>query len=383
MKALATWSTTDAGVLVDRLDQLVAHETPPGSIPHLTACADLLADWGTRILGREPRHVRTDGLPHLLWEAQDQRVLIVGHFDTVWPAGTLADWPFEVRGTIATGPGVCDMKSGIVQALAALSAVPDPSSVGLLLTCDEESGSALSRPLIEQQARRSGAVLVCEPSTPEGALKIARKGGSAYRLTALGRAAHAGVEPHRGVNATVEIAHQALAVQAFADDGAATSVTPTVLTSGTTSNTVPESATLSIDVRAWSGAELERVDRLIRGLSTRLDGARLEVGGGVNRYPLAPETALPLFEVALKAAADLGITLPDGAYAPGASDANFTAAVGTPTLDGLGGVGGGSHARGEYVDVARMPERAALLGRLVERLVARRPTSGGEPRAAA
>lgn len=372
METLATsWSASDAGVLVDRLGELVGYETPPGSVSHLTACADLLAAWGTRILGREPRYIFTDGLPHLLWAAPDQRVLFLGHFDTVWSAGTLAEWPFEVTGTIATGPGVCDMKSGIVQAFAALSAMPDTSHVGVLLTCDEESGSTLSRPLIEAEARRSGAVLVGEASSPNGALKIARKGGSAYRLTARGRAAHAGVEPHRGINATVEIAHQALMVGAFADAEAQTSVTPTTLVAGTTSNTVPESATLSIDVRAWSGGELERVDRLIRALPTHVEGSRLELDGGISRYPLTTDMAQPLFEIALKAAADLGITLPEGAHAPGASDANFTAAAGALTLDGLGGVGGGAHARSEFVDVARMPERAALLARLMERIVTR------------
>jgi glutamate carboxypeptidase len=265
------------------------------------------------------------------------------------------------------------MKSGIVQMLAALGSLPDTSRVGLLLTCDEETGSAGSRPLIEREARRSGAVLVGEPSNPDGSLKIARKGGSAYRLTARGRAAHAGVEPHRGVNATVEIAHQTLAVQAFADAEAGTSVTPTVLAGGTTSNTVPETATLNIDVRAWSAEELHRVDRLIRSLPATLPGARLVLDGGVNRYPLPEEAATALLEIARTAAADLGFKPPEGAYAPGASDANFTAAVGAPTLDGLGGVGGGSHARGEYVDVSRMPERAALLARMLRDLCARPP----------
>jgi glutamate carboxypeptidase len=371
----SSWSAAGETELVDRLRQLVQIETPPGSAAHLTAGADLLTAWGTEVLGRAPRRVILDGLPHLLWPAANQRVLLLGHFDTVWSAGTLADWPFEVAGTIATGPGVADMKSGIVQMLAAIASLPDSSHVGLLLTCDEETGSTASRPLIEREARRSGAVLVGEPSNPDGALKIARKGGSAYRLTAHGRAAHAGVEPHRGINATIEIAHQVLAVKSFADAAAQTTVTPTVLNSGTTSNTVPESATVAIDVRAWSSEELERVDRLIRSLPARLDGARLTLAGGLNRHPLPVESSLALFDVAQAAAADLGLALLEGAWAPGASDANFTAAVGAPTLDGLGGVGGGSHARSEYVDVTQMTQRAALLARLIERLT-RRPRVG-------
>ncbi|HEU4426119.1 MAG TPA: M20 family metallopeptidase [Pilimelia sp.] len=360
----------DATGMVDRLGELVSCESPPGSIPHLSACADLLAGWGEAVLGRPPRRLDRDGLPHLLWAAPDQRVLLLGHFDTVWPAGTIQRWPFAVTEGIATGPGVCDMKAGLVQLLAALGLLADASRVGVLLTCDEETGSVTSRPLIEHEAGRSGAVLVCEPSTPTGALKVARKGGSLYRLTVQGRAAHAGVEPQRGVNATVEVAHQVLAVRSLAAPADGTTVTPTVLTGGTTTNTVPEQATVSVDVRAWTRDELDRVDRTIRALRPALPEAALAVDGGVNRYPLLPAVALPLLELAQAAAKDLGLPPPEGAYAAGASDANFTGALGVPTLDGLGAVGGGSHARSEYVDLRQMPDRAALLAALVERLLA-------------
>lgn len=374
MNALTpSWSAADDEALVSRLRQLVELETPPGSAAHLAAGADLLAEWGSQVLGRRPQRVVVNGLPHLLWPAAEQRVLLLGHFDTVWAAGTVQEWPFEVSGNVATGPGVADMKSGIVQMLAALGSLADSSRIGLLLTSDEESGSVTSRPLIERQARRSGAVLVAEPSNPDGALKVARKGGSAYRLTAHGRAAHAGVEPHLGVNASVEIAQQVLTLQAFADAESETTVTPTALRSGTTSNTVPETAVLDIDVRAWSTAELERVDRLIRALPARLAGARLSLAGGFNRGPLPIESSQALFDVARAAAAELGLTLPAGAWAPGASDANFTAAVGAPTLDGLGGVGGGSHARSEYVDVSQLAPRARLLARILEHLTRREP----------
>ncbi|GAA2050191.1 M20 family metallopeptidase [Catenulispora yoronensis] len=355
-------------MLVARLRELVELETPVGSAAHLVVGAEVLAEWGAGVLGRVPEWVVVDGLPHLVWPAVEQRVLLLGHFDTVWPAGTLGEWPFEVAGAVATGPGVVDMKSGIVVMMAAMALVADTSRVGLLLTCDEESGSVGSRALIEREARRSGAVLVGEPANPDGALKVARKGGSAYRLTVHGRAAHAGVEPHLGVNASVEAAHQVLAVKAFADEGAQTTVTPTALTSGTTSNTVPETATLAIDVRAWSTAELARVDGLIRALSARVEGASLSLDGGFSRHPLSVESSRGLFEVARGAAAELGMVLPAGAWAPGASDANFAAAVGAPTLDGLGGVGGGSHSRGEYVDVGQLAPRARLVARMVERL---------------
>ncbi|GAA2076930.1 M20 family metallopeptidase [Actinomadura alba] len=354
--------------MLDRLGELVSCESPAGSAPHLAVCADLLAGWGGAVLHREPRRIVRDGVPHLLWQVPDQRVLLLGHFDTVWPAGTLARWPFTVDGAIATGPGVCDMKSGIVQMFAALALQEDTSHIGVLLTGDEESGSVTSRSLVEAEARRSRAVLVCEPSTPSGELKVARKGGSAYRLTVHGRASHAGVEPHAGVNATVEVAHQILAVQNLAAPARGTSVTPTALSSGTTSNTVPEKAVLAIDVRSWTGAELDRVDRMIRRLEPRLPDAGLSFEGGVNRYPLVADMARGLLEMAREEAKELGLEPPDGTHASGASDANFTGALGVPTLDGLGGVGGGAHARDEYVDVRRMPERAALLAALVDRL---------------
>ncbi|SCG58921.1 M20/M25/M40 family metallo-hydrolase [Micromonospora halophytica] len=349
--------------MVDRLRQLVHQESPPGAVRRLHACADLLESWISPVLGRPAVRVVRDGLPHLLWPAEDQRVLLLGHYDTVWPEGTVRDWPFALADGVATGPGVCDMKSGIVQLVTALSLLPDTARVGVLLTCDEESGSPTSRPLIEQQAQRSRAVLVGEPATETGAVKVARKGGSVYRITVRGRAAHAGVEPHRGVNAAVELAHQVLAVRSFAAEG--TSVTPTVLSAGSISNQVPESATFCVDVRAWTREELDRVDRLIHALTPRLAEATLVVGGGINRYPMPEAVATPLLEIARRAGRELGLPPLESAHAPGASDANFTASLGVATLDGLGGVGGGSHARSEWVDVTRMPERAALLAATV------------------
>ncbi|MFF5054887.1 M20 family metallopeptidase [Micromonospora sp. NPDC000663] len=355
--------------MVDRLGTLVARESAPGSLPHLESCADLLARWGQEVLGRPARRVVVDGLPHLLWPAVDQRVLLLGHFDTVFPVGTIGSRPFTVSRDVATGPGVCDMKAGIVQMFTALRLVGDTSTVGVLLTCDEESGSVTSRPLIEREARRSGAVLVLEAATPDGHVKVARKGGSVYRLIVSGRAAHAGVEPQRGVNATVEVAHQVLSLGALgAADSGGTSVTPTLLCSGTTTNTVPERASLAVDVRAWTTDELERVDNAIRELVPFLPEATLDVQGGINRYPMSAELSRPLLELAQSIAGQLGIPGLVGAYAAGASDGNFTAALGVPTLDGLGAVGGGAHSAEEYVCLDRMPERTALLAGLVEAL---------------
>jgi glutamate carboxypeptidase len=357
--------------MMDRLDQLVSQESPPGCLPDLTRCADLLEGWGTTLLGRPAQRITVAGLPHLLWPAASQDILLLGHYDTVWPSGTIHDWPFTVTGSIATGPGVCDMKAGIIQMFTALELLADTSRIGVLLTCDEESGSVTSRGLIEAEAKRSSAVLVCEPSTESGELKIARKGGSVYRVAVQGRAAHAGVEPHRGVNAAIELAHQVLAVRAFAADG--TSVTPTVLSAGTMTNVVPESAVFCVDVRAWTTKELELVDGMIRGLTPRLPEATLVVSGGINRHPLLASTALPLLELAQAAMADLELGPVKGVSAPGASDANFTGALGVPTLDGLGAVGGLSHARGEYADVSQLTDRAALLAALIQRVLRDRP----------
>lgn len=354
---------------IHRLSLLVAAESATGSVPHLERCADLLTEWGQQTLHRRAQRVVIDGMPHLLWPAAHQRVLLLGHFDTVFPPDTIRARPFTISGSVATGPGVCDMKAGIVQMFTALSMLEDTSSVGILLTSDEESGSVTSRELIEQQARRSGAVLVCEAATPDGDVKVARKGGSVYHLTVKGRAAHAGAEPHRGVNATVEVAHHVLALrQLDAAGSGGTSVTPTVLAAGTTTNTVPERASVAIDVRAWTGAELERIDRVIRALAPVLPEATLTCDGGINRYPMSPELAQPLLAVAQSIAAQLGIGTLTGARVAGASDGNFTAALGVPTLDGLGAVGGGAHSPNEYLELDRMPERAALLAGIIHRL---------------
>ncbi len=350
---------------MDRLKELVECESPSSEVALLDTCADLLTAWGDAILGRKARRIVHNGQPHLLWPARDQRILLLGHFDTVWPAGTLAGWPFTVTGGIATGPGVCDMKGGIVQMFEALSRLADPERVGVLLTSDEETGSTTSRALIEREALRSGAVLVLEPSTPAGELKVARRGGALFRLTANGRAAHAGVEPEKGVNATIELAHQVLALQGLSS--VATSVTPTVIAGGTGNNVVPESATVNVDVRAWTRAELDRIDRTIRALRPHLAGATLTIGGGVNRYPMEEKTGRGLLETAREVAKELGLPPPEGVHAPGASDGNFTGALGVPTLDGLGSVGGHAHARGEYIEIGPMAERVALLAGLIER----------------
>jgi glutamate carboxypeptidase len=230
----------------------------------------------------------------------------------------------------------------------------------VLVTGDEELGSPSSRALIEEEAAGCAAALVLEASADGGALKTERKGVSLYRVRVSGRAAHAGLEPERGVNASVELAHQVLAVNGLGDAGRGTTVTPTLASAGTTTNTVPAVAEFAVDVRVRDTAEQDRVAAAMRGLRPVLDGARLEVAGGPNRPPLDAGASAGLFARAAALA---------GAAVGGGSDGNFTAGVGTPTLDGLGAVGGGAHADHEHVLVAALPGRVALVAALVAELL--------------
>ncbi len=361
--------------MLEVLAELVAIESPSADPDAVERCGDAVAAVAERLLGcGAPEKVVVDGTTHFRWRfgTGPTRVALVGHLDTVWPAGTLARWPFAIVDGRATGPGAFDMKAGIVQALFALSQLRDREGVTLLLTADEELGSTTSRELIEATVAGARAALILEPSAGEaGALKTARKGVSNYDLVAHGRAAHAGLEPEKGRNATVEIAHQVLALGAIArpDDG--TTVTPTVLQSGTATNVVPAEARLKVDVRAASVAEQARVDAAVRALTPAVRGTRLEVLGGPNRPPLEAASSAELFAVAQKCAGALGLPPLEGIDVGGGSDGNFTAAVGVPTLDGLGPVGDGAHAEGEYVVLDAMPKRAALLTALVAELLLR------------
>lgn len=348
-------------------EALCSVESPSDDLAATARCAELAAAIGARLLGREPERLVNQGRTSLLWPAAEGGVLLLGHLDTVWPAGTLDRWPVSCTQGRLSGPGVFDMKAGVVQGMHALAVLGAPAGAGMLLTTDEELGSPTSRALIERVAAGCSAVLVLEASAngAAGDLKIGRKGVSRYRLEVFGRAAHAGLEPERGVNALVELACQVTALTALADPGAGTTVTPTVASAGTTTNTVPARAEVRVDVRAVTRAEQDRVDEGVRVLRPVLAGARLTVHGGFNRPPMEPERASGLLAVAERAAAGLGLSVPAGVSVGGASDGNFTAGIGIPTLDGLGAVGDHAHAEGEYVLVAAMPERAALVAGLV------------------
>ncbi|MFG1994447.1 M20 family metallopeptidase [Actinoplanes sp. NPDC048988] len=350
------------------IEELVNCESPSDDRAAVARCAGVLAGIGHRRLGVWPERIVLDGRTHLRWRFGDgpARVLVLGHHDTVWPVGTLARHPYETSGEILRGPGCFDMKAGVVQALHAIAALPERSGVTLLVTGDEELGSPTSRELIEQEAAGCVAALVLEGSADGGALKTERKGVSLYRVRITGRAAHAGLAPEAGVNSTVEMAHQVLAVQALADPALGTTVVPTRMTAGTTTNTVPAAGEFAIDVRCRTTAEQLRVDAALRALTPVLPGARLTIEGGPNRPPLAAEASGDLYARAVAAAGRLGLTPPARAAVGGASDGNFTAGVGVPTLDGLGAVGGGAHAADEHVVIAELPRRAALVAALCQ-----------------
>jgi len=351
--------------IVADIGELVRCESPSRDREALLRSADVTAALGERILGTAPERIVIDGTPHLRWRFGTPRVLLLGHHDTVWPAGSLERLPFGVEGGILRGPGCFDMKTGVVMAMHAVAALEDRDGVSILVTGDEELGSPSSRTLIESEARGCAAALVLEASGDGGALKVARKGVSVYRVLVTGRAAHAGLEPERGVNASVEAAHLILAIAALGDREAGTTVTPTLLRAGTVSNTVPAEAAFSVDVRAVTRAEQERVDAALHALGATLPGAGVRVEDGPRSTPMERSASADLFARARAIAADLGLAPLHGVAVGGGSDGNHTAGIGVPTLDGLGAVGGGAHADDEHVIVGMIPERIALVRELI------------------
>jgi glutamate carboxypeptidase len=358
------------------LEELVTCESFSADHAAVTRSAEVVDALGTRLLRAEPETIVIDGVTHLRWVFGTPRVLLLGHHDTVWPIGSLRTHPWLVADGIARGPGVLDMKAGLVQMFHALASLQSLDGVCALVTGDEEVGSPTSRKLIEETARTCAAALVLEAAADEkGTLKTARKGTSRYEVVVHGHAAHAGQEPHRGVNAAVEAAHQVLAVvgigAAMGAVGAAhpvlgvSTVTPTLLSAGSTRNTVPAQARVAVDVRVPTVNAQEWIDEFMHELTARTPGARLEILGGAQRPPMEPASSADLFSLAFRVAAELGQESLRAAAVGGASDGNYTAAAGCPTLDGLGAVGGGAHADTEYVEVARMIPRTRLLAQLI------------------
>jgi glutamate carboxypeptidase len=364
------------------LDTLVSCESPSRDIERLQAHALLLSGLTERLLGSAPTLIASPVGPHIHWRGgNDPKVLILGHHDTVHPAGTLARLPFAVSGGKATGPGVFDMKAGIVQAIYAVASLADSSHVEILLSADEEIGSHASRALIEERAIACGAVLVLEPSADGGALKIGRKGTGTITLSIEGRASHAGLEPEKGINSLVELATLIPQILAIADESMGTTVTPTLASAGTADNVVPALTTCAVDVRVAVPSEKPRVEAAFASLRLQHPEARLVISGQIGRPPMHESAAAGLFPIAASVANRIGVGALNGVVVGGGSDGNFTAAVGVETLDGLGAVGGGAHGDTEHVVVDTMPQRAALLAGLCQELssMAKRPPLGNVP----
>jgi len=318
--------------------------------------------------------------PHVIYEfdfsgkKKQRRILALGHSDTVWPVGTLAFMPFREKDGRLWGPGVLDMKAGIAFFIYAMRIlrdldVPVASQVVMQINSDEEVGSQSSRPLTEKNARRSAAVLVLEPGTGlDGKLKTARKGIGNYTVTVRGRAAHSGLDFSGGASAILEIARQLEKISAFTDVRRGISVNPGVISGGTRVNVVAAEARAEVDLRVPRLKDFTSVDRKFRGLRPVDKRCTIEVAGGLNRPPMERSPAVVgLYRKARDLARDLNVHL-DESLSGGGSDGNFTAALGVPTLDGLGAVGEGAHALNESILVNRIADRTALLAKLVAAL---------------
>jgi glutamate carboxypeptidase len=372
--ALHRWLGARRGELADDLVGYAEQETPSDDLALLGKGLAHVEEWLTDRLGEPAGRARHESTEHgdvvvLEYAGKGAHPLaLLAHYDTVWGAGTLDDWPVRVDGDRITGPGVFDMKAGLVQAVWAVRAlraagVPHPP-LRLLLNGDEEIGSPFSRPLIERACADAAAVLVFEASA-DGAVKTGRKGVGIFDLRVRGVESHAGLDPESGSSAIDEIARLVLQLHAAAEPAAGTTVNVGVLQGGTRSNVVAGSARAGVDVRVRSVQAQERIDQLLRGLAPRDPRVRVTVRGGWNRPVMEPSTAIAsVYALAHRAAERLGFELRETSVG-GASDGNFAAAMGRPVLDGLGAVGGGAHARHEHVSIEGMVERAAVAAAVI------------------
>jgi glutamate carboxypeptidase len=372
MRSLLSAADSHRDWAVAVIEDLVRLESPSGDIPALNRCGAALAHLMTALGGRVTPVAAGGAGDHLRAEfgSGESQVLVLGHFDTVWPVGQLERMPVRLEDGRLYGPGTFDMKAGIALGLLAVRAIletgrPQPHRLVMLWTTDEEVGSTTSRALIEAEAARSRAVLVLEPSLPGGALKTARKGVGDFRVRATGIAAHAGVDPTRGASAIHELAWQVTRLTELTDPGTGVSVNVGLFSGGSRSNVVADAAEAVVDVRIPTMADAARVTSAITQLVPRDARVRLAVTGGIDRPPLerTPQVGA-LFDLASVLAADMGRTLGEGATG-GGSDGNFTAALGIPTLDGLGAEGDGAHALHEHVLVEPLAFRAALVAGLI------------------
>ena len=368
-------ATASLDASITDIANLVSIESPSRDAERVSASARAVADLIARETGLTAELVDSPVGPHVTVRASARpAVLFLGHHDTVHKVGTLDTRPFTNEAGVLRGPGVFDMKAGIVQAVHATRMLResgvDLAHVSMLFTADEEVGSKTSRGLVEEMARGVDAVLVLEPSADGGALKIARKGTGTFEVVITGRASHAGLEPEKGINALVELSHQVQRITGFGNPAVGTTVTPTVASAGTTDNTVPDSATILVDARVVTPDEKQRVEALMNGLTPVIEGASIAVTGGLHRPPMHESMSARLFDVARTVAKEIDGRDVTGIAVGGGSDGNFTAAIGIPTLDGLGAVGGGAHGENEHVIADTIPFRTALVAGIAARVIA-------------
>jgi len=366
----------DRDRIVRLVRDLVACESPSTDREALEGCAALLA---TRLGEAQASVQRLPGAPtadHVLaeWPGSQPTVLLVGHFDTVWPLGQLARMPIEERDGRLYGPGVLDMKAGLAIGITAARVLVETMedarrpTIRLIATSDEEVGSATSRAAIERLARESAAVLVLEPALPGGAVKTARKGVGEFELVAHGVSAHAGANPGAGASAIHEIARQVVAIGALNDPARGLTLNVGVVEGGTRSNVVAERARALIDVRVSRMADAADIERALRSLVPADARGTLTLSGAINRPPMERTAGIAaLYALAQDVSRGMGRELGEGATG-GASDGNFTAALGVPTIDGLGALGDGPHALHEHVVVNELAPRAALVAGLIARI---------------
>jgi glutamate carboxypeptidase len=360
--------------IVDLLRQLVLFESPTPNKAYVDRLSDYVAE-RCRELGGEVTiypHKLAGDIPFAVWngDAPGKPIMILTHLDTVWPVGTLQTMPLHEEDGVLYGPGVLDMKAGVAIALETIRGLRDRGElpdrpIWLLNNSDEETGSLYSRDLIHEKAGQSALVLVMEPAAEEEALKVWRKGIARYTVITRGRASHSGQAPEAGINAVIEAAHQALHLHSLNDLPNGTSVSVTVIKGGIATNVIPPEASMEVDVRFLKAAEAARVDRAIHGLSPVLPGAVVSVEGCIDRGPMERNEQMMRTVQRVQAIAQtLGMELREDGSG-GASDGNFTAAMGIPTLDGMGGDGIGLHAVHEQVRIRSLPRRAALLAKIL------------------
>ncbi len=348
------------------IQRLVECQSPTEDLAACTKVIDLAVEIANKVLSTPAKAITENGRPVFWWGAENPKIVLLCHLDTVWPHNSF-DPIWKIEGDNAKGPGVFDMKAGFVQAMYAVKEIAGAENqVALVATTDEETGSASSKGLIERLAKGAQAVLVFE-SAIDGKVKTGRKGTSMYQVTVVGKAAHAGLEPEKGVNATVELAKLVLQITALENPALGTTVVPTVMQSGTTTNTVPAQAKLDIDIRSFTMAELNRVDAAIKSLQS--DTAKVEVSGGINRPPLETSSTLELYEKLEAVAKTLGMAPIGHASVGGASDGNLAAAAGAKVLDGLGAVGVGAHAPTESLVISSVEPRIKLTTAFITELL--------------